>query len=78
MLRGVWMIKKEKITVTVDGGKTRRYYFDVKTTKTGDKYLQINEYNVRNKKGNKIIIFPEYLEKFHLGFGKSVEELLKL
>lgn len=56
------------------GGKT--YFFDVRETQSGDKYLQITESRLQ-KSGerlrNNIVIFEEHLKEFQ----KIIDEIIK-
>ncbi len=58
------------------GGKT--YFFDVRESKNGKRYLQITESRfVQNgeRQRNTLFIFPEYVQEFQQTFGEAVSQL---
>lgn len=71
--------REELYSKAIRAGK-RTYFFDVKATKSDDKYLTITESKRRfdNESGkfsyekHKIFLFKEDFEKFKDGFGKAV------
>lgn len=57
----------------------RTYFFDVKTTESGDKYLKITESKLEGKEGGRscIFIFDEYLEEFKKVLDETAEHVKK-
>lgn len=68
--------RKELFTEIVTAG-SRTYFFDVKESKDGTKYLVISE-SRRASSGhehNRVMIFEENLEAFNKGFQKAIRFL---
>jgi hypothetical protein len=65
--------KQAQFTETVAAG-SRTYLFDVKTSKTGTKYLTIHESrkNAQGKEPGRIMVFAENIESFARAFEKAV------
>ena len=55
--------RKELFTTIAEAG-SRAYFFDVKENSVGTKYLVINERRDGKSQGNRLMVFPEYLEEF--------------
>lgn len=65
----------KKLTV---GGTT--YYFDIKKTKKGDKYLKITETGFRDgqKVSHRILIFEDHAEEFKNALDEAIGQLQNL
>ena len=67
--------RKELFSVKVKVAK-RTYFFDIKATRDGAKYLAISELNARNER-NRIMVFEENAMEFQDGFQKALDFLMK-
>ncbi|MEW6347731.1 MAG: DUF3276 family protein [Thermodesulfobacteriota bacterium] len=69
--------RQELFTETVAAG-SRTYFFDVKETQDGVKYLVISELRGSGEKSRheRVMVFEEHLEAFSTGFQKALECLL--
>lgn len=68
--------RKELFTEKVTAG-SRTYFFDVKESKDGTRYLVISEsrQKVSQQAHNRLMIFQEHLEAFNEGYGKAMQFL---
>lgn len=68
--------KKELFTEKVIAG-SRTYFFDVKESKDGTKYLVISESRQAGSghEHNRVMVFEENLEAFNEGFKKAIQFL---
>lgn len=57
---------KELFSIKISTGN-REYFFNVKQSNAGIKYLTIRESSKEDKSGNRIIIFQEHLQRFREG-----------
>lgn len=68
--------REEIFSKRVRAGK-RTYFFDVKSTRSGDYYLTITESKKRLDDGSfvkhKIFLYKEDFEKFNEGFSETIE-----
>ena len=58
---------------TIRGG-SKTYFFDIRETQSGDRYLQITESRLKKEGGryrSNIVIFKEYFDEFY----KTLEDL---
>jgi hypothetical protein len=58
------------------GGKT--YFFDIRETQSGDRYLQITESRLKEEGGryrSNIVVFKEYLNEFCQALDELKEKL---
>ena len=69
------MADKEHSTVVVNAGKSRRYYFDIKEGKSGEKYLQITEYSLSRRSGTKIVVWHDHATEFYEGLQEAMAGL---
>lgn len=65
--------KKELFTEKVTAG-SRTYFFDVKESKDGTRYLVISE-SRQKVSHHRLMIFQEHLEAFNEGYGKAMQFL---
>ena len=65
---------EEDSTIEVDSGVTR-YYFDIKESKSGGKFLRITDYNKRSKKRTEIIIWHDHVNKFSKAVQKAASQI---
>jgi len=65
--------RKELFSVKVKADR-RTYFFDIKATKDGAKYLSISELDAR-KQRNRIMVFEENAEEFQEGLRKALDFL---
>jgi hypothetical protein len=68
--------EKKLFTKKVRAG-SRTYFFDVKESKNGTKYLKISESRRRDSRRthNRLMIFEEHLEAFNKAYGKAMRFL---
>jgi len=66
--------KKELFTEKIPAG-SRTYYFDVKESVEGTKYLSISESRDSSEtfKHNRVMIFKEHLLSFNVGLQKAIQ-----
>lgn len=67
--------RRELYTTKVSAG-SRVYFFDIKESREGKKYLTISEKNAKNER-NRIMVFEENVQEFQAEFEKSVGYLLR-
>ena len=65
---------EEDSTIEVDAGATR-YYFDIRESKRGDKFLKITDYNKRNKKRTEMFVWYDHVNKFSKALQKAVAQI---
>lgn len=70
--------KKELFTEKVPAG-SRTYFFDVKESVEGTKYLSISESREIDEpfKHNRVMIFEEHLLSFNVGLQKAIQFIFK-
>lgn len=70
--------KKELFSEKVRAG-SRTYFFDVKESASGSKYLVINESRKvgESHEHNRVMVFEEDIQSFSEGFKKAVGFILK-
>ena len=69
------MADKEHSTIVVNAGKSRRYYFDIKESKGGEKYLQITDYSLSRRRGTKIVVWHDHATEFYEGLQEAMAGL---
>ena len=64
-------------TIEIDAGDSRKYYFDIRESKDGDKFLTITEYkyNKWRKKRKEILVWYDHANKFSKALQKAVAEI---
>jgi hypothetical protein len=67
--------RKELFSVKVKADR-RTYFFDIKETRDGARYLSISEVDAR-KQRNRIMVFDENAEEFQEGLQKALDFLAK-
>ena len=65
----------EEKSWSLNAGANRVYYFNIKTSKNGDKYLKIREYNTQTRKGTGITIWDEHTTKFYSALQEVLAEM---
>ncbi len=65
---------KELYTKKVSAGK-RTYYFDVKESREGTKYLVISETESGKEGHHRIMVFEEWLEPFVSALQEAVDQI---
>ena len=71
--------RKELFSEKVSAG-SRTYFFDVKESADGVKYLVISESRQvggESHKHNRVMVFQEHLEAFNEGFNKAINFMMK-
>ena len=69
------MADKEDSTIVVDAGDSTRYYFDIRESKRGDKFLKITDYNKRSKKRTEMFVWFDHVNNFSKALQKAVAQI---